>query len=271
MGCRIQSAFADLLLRVISTRDESLRLHQDQLSELTLLSGEIAHELKNPLASVKGLAALLSRRNPGEEPEPLTILRREVDRMQGILESFLNFSRPLVPLNLARTDLCAIASDVCILHAGMSELKGVSVELYAQVAVEVRCDPRKIRQILVNLFQNALDATAERGHIMIRVSANEPCAEVVVQDDGPGLVDELEARVFEAGVTNKPGGSGLGLNVARGLARQHGGDVTLTNRSSGGCQATLTLPMRTPPVQRLATAITSPSDGSSNAERQVVL
>ena len=269
LGCRIQSAFAELLLRVIRTRDESLRLHQEQLSELTLLSGEIAHELKNPLASVKGLAALLSRRHPGEEPEPLTILRREVDRMQGILESFLNFSRPLVPLNLARADLCAIASDVCILHEGMTELKGAHVELQAKGVVEVLCDPRKVRQILVNLFQNALDVTAERGHIVIRVSADGECAKVLLQDEGPGLEPELETRVFEAGVTNKPGGSGLGLNVARGLARQHGGDVTLTNRSSGGCQATLTLPLRLPQTERSTSAMTDPTGGSSNAERQV--
>ena len=270
MGCRIQSSFAELLLRVIRTRDESLRLHQEQLSELTLLSGEIAHELKNPLASVKGLAALLSRRNSGEEPEPLTILRREVDRMQGILDGFLNFSRPLVPLNLASTDLSSIASNVCILHEGMSELKGVRVELDTQGPVEVLCDQRKVRQILVNLFQNALDATAERGHISIRVSADDMRAQVIVQDEGPGLDPAIEARVFEAGVTNKPGGSGLGLNVARGLARQHGGEVTLKNHPSGGCEATLTLPLCPPQIDIQKAAPTGSLQASLSTERQVV-
>jgi len=108
MGYRIQSAFADLLRHVMKTRDESLTLHQEQLSELNLLTGEIAHELKNPLASIKGLAALLSRRSQGEEPEPLTVLRREVDRMQSILDEFLNYSRPLVPLNVTSADLGSI-------------------------------------------------------------------------------------------------------------------------------------------------------------------
>ena len=244
LGCRIQNAFADLLLRTMRARDESLRMHQEQLSELTLLSGEIAHELKNPLASVKGLAALLSRRNSGEQPEPLTVLRREVDRMQSILDGFLNFSRPLVPLNLTSADLCTIASEVCALHQGMSELREVQVELDTERPVEVLCDPRKVRQILVNLFQNALDATAERGRIMIRVHAKGELAEIILDDDGVGLDPNLADRVFEAGVTNKSGGSGLGLNVARGLARQHGGDITLVNRVSGGCTATLTLPLR---------------------------
>jgi two-component system, NtrC family, sensor histidine kinase HydH len=252
MGCRIQSAFADLLHRVMRTRDDSLRLHQEQLSELTLLSGEIAHELKNPLASIKGLAALLSRRAQGDEPEPLTVLRCEVDRMQSILDSFLNFSRPLVPLNVSPADLCAIASDVCALHEGMSEEKGVNIELDVPAPVEVRCDPRKVRQILVNLFQNALDATAAHGHIVIRVHAGSEWGTVAIEDQGPGLDPELAPRVFEAGVTNKPGGSGLGLSVARGLARQHGGDITLTNGPSGGCVATLNLPFSPKPLDAQA-------------------
>ena len=251
MGYRIQSAFADLLRHVMKTRDESLTLHQEQLSELNLLTGEIAHELKNPLASIKGLAALLSRRSQGSEPEPLTVLRREVDRMQSILDSFLNFSRPLVPLNLLRADLCAIASDVCTLHEGMSDEKGVEVELDAPTPVDVRCDPRKVRQILVNLFQNAFHATASRGHIVIRVRASDSWASITVEDEGPGLDPELAPRIFEAGVTNKPGGSGLGLSVARGLARQHGGDITLANGGSRGCVATLNLPFNPKPLNAL--------------------
>jgi signal transduction histidine kinase len=164
--------------------------------------------------------------------------------MQSILDEFLNFSRPLVPLNLASADLCTIVSEVCILHQGMSELMGVKVSLETQGPVEVFCDPRKVRQILVNLFQNALDAAAARGHISIRVQFSGEQAEIDLSDDGGGLDPELAERVFEAGVTKKVGGSGLGLNVARGLARQHGGDVTLVNRPSGGCTALLTLPLR---------------------------
>jgi two-component system, NtrC family, sensor histidine kinase HydH len=242
LGLRIQVAFGDLLLRTMRTRDETLRMHQEQLSDLTQLSGEIAHELKNPLASVKGLAALLAKRSAGDEPEALTVLRREVDRMQAILEEFLNFSRPLVPLNSTSADLGSITRDVCALHAGMTEVREITIDLEASGPVEVQCDPRKVHQILVNLFQNALDATAARGNVSIRVHALGDCAEVIIDDSGAGLDPAIGARVFEAGVTNKLGGSGLGLNVARGLARQHGGDVLLTNRPEGGCRATLRLP-----------------------------
>jgi signal transduction histidine kinase len=246
LGLRMQSAFSDLLLRTTRARDETLRIHQEQMSELTQLSAEIAHELKNPLASVKGLAALLARRNQGEQPEALTVLRREVDRMQNTLEEFLNYSRPLVPLSLENVDLASVVRDVAALHTGTSEMREIEIRIDAPEKIEVRCDPRKVRQILVNLLQNALDVTAAHGSVSIQVHAAEGSAEVHIDDAGTGLDPAIAERVFEAGVTNKPGGSGLGLNVARGLARQHGGDVLLTNHPRGGCRATLRLPCQRP-------------------------
>lgn len=242
VGCRIQLAFGEMLRRTFEAREQSLQLHRDQLSELTLLSGEIAHELKNPLASIKGLAALLARRSVGEEPEALVVLRREIDRMQGILEEFLNLSRPLVPLNLAELDLREVAIEVVGMHEGLSDIRGVCLEVVESEAVVVRCDPRKVRQILVNLLQNALHASNAPGHVWVRVSANGQWADVTVEDEGHGIEPHLLDRVFDAGVTTKESGSGLGLNVARGLARQHGGEVMLARRVPKGCIATLRLP-----------------------------
>lgn len=244
LGLRIQAAFGDLLLRTTRARDDTLRMHGEQMAELTQLSGEIAHELKNPLASIKGLAALLARRSQGNEPEALVVLRREVDRMQAVLEEFLNFSRPLVPLSVSTADLVAITGEVCAMHFGISEVRNISLSFEPAESLEVQCDARKVRQILVNLLQNALEATPELGKVSVRVQAKESEAVVVIEDTGPGLDSAIRARAFQAGTTTKPDGSGLGLNVARGLARQHGGEVTLINRAEGGCQATLHLPYR---------------------------
>jgi signal transduction histidine kinase len=210
---------------------------------MTQLSGEIAHELKNPLASVKGLAALLERRSEGANVEPFLVMRRELDRMQATLEEFLNFSRPLVPLNLALASLDALVRDVCALHEGMSESKRVSIIVARSETVTVLCDARKVRQILINLVQNAIEASAPGTTIVLNVLRTDEAARVVVEDEGTGVDSFVGARAFDAGVTSKTGGSGLGLNVARGLARQHGGDVTLENRSPRGCRATLTLPL----------------------------
>lgn len=261
IGYRFQRITIRMLDREVAARQESLRLHREQLTELTLLSGEIAHELKNPLASIKGLAALLAKRTQGPEAEPLSVLRREADRMQGILDEFLNLSRPLVPLSLAPHELSQIARDVCILHEGLAELRRVRFELSSPPDTTTVCDERKVRQILVNLIQNALDASPVGSTIQIGFSSTNDQIELTLDDEGSGIDPKIADRAFEAGVTSKQGGSGLGLNVARGLARQHGGDVLLQNREGGGCRATLSLPL----VPTVAVGFRVPAQATGNS------
>jgi signal transduction histidine kinase len=239
-GRVLRRALDATLRRALAAQEDALRAHAERTEELTALSAEIAHELKNPLASVKGLASLLTAADARGQ-ERLGVLRREVDRMQGVLDEFLNFSRPLVPLALGRVDVAALAREVVLLHEGIAHQRGVALEPRLAPA-EARCDPRKVKQVLVNLVQNALDASAPGGTVEVEVRAEGGAARVKVLDRGRGLDPTLHARAFEPGVTTKPLGSGLGLTIARALARQHGGEVTLAARSGGGCAAELVLP-----------------------------
>jgi two-component system, NtrC family, sensor histidine kinase HydH len=242
-GRAARVVFDRMLRQALHAQEDALRAHADRAEELTALSAEIAHELKNPLASVKGLAALLADGGgaPAKQAERLAVLRREVARMQGILDEFLNFSRPLVPLALRAVDLAALAREVAALHEGMAHERGVALEVTGAPA-QARCDPRKVKQVLINLVQNALDASAAGGAVEIAVEAGEDGARVAVLDRGAGFDAALADRAFDPGVTTKARGSGLGLTIARALARQHGGDVVLAAREGGGCAATLTLP-----------------------------
>jgi signal transduction histidine kinase len=236
--------------RIFDERDEQLRIYADQTRALTTLSSEIAHELKNPLASVKGLSALVARGLEGKPAERMDVLRGEVDRMQSILQEFLNYSRPLVPLSLQETDLGALARDTLVLHDGMARERDVDLRVDSDESALLQCDPRKIKQILINLVQNALDVAPRGSLVEVTIEADGDLGDLLLRlrDRGPGLDPEVVDRLFEAGVTSKETGSGLGLTVARGLARQHGGGLDLSDHPDGGCVAELRLP-RVPPVE----------------------
>jgi two-component system, NtrC family, sensor histidine kinase HydH len=247
LGLQLREVFAELFEEAIAERDRALDMNTEQARALTTLSAELAHELKNPLASVKGLAALVARDVQGKAADRLHVLRGEVDRMQGILDELLDFSRPLVPLVMEDVELGELAHQVARLYEATAAEGGAQLQLSASTPVHLRCDPRKIRQIVINLIQNALDASAdapaEHRQIDLEVSARGGVALLTVADRGPGIAKEVAASLFEPGVTTKEHGSGIGLVVARSLARQHAGELTLGPRAHGGAVAELTLPL----------------------------
>lgn len=240
VGHGVREGFEGLFAQAVRDRDRRLAAHAEQTRALSALSAEIAHELKNPLASVKGLGALVARDVEGKPAERMAVLRREVDRMQDIIEELLNFSRPLVPLAMEEVDAGELAHEILRLHEGSAVAAGVTLRVDAEAAT-LTCDPRKVRQVLINLVQNALEASERGGEVTIAVRAGERVT-FRVEDRGEGLSEEIADRLFEPGVTTKETGSGIGLVTARALARQHGGELELAPREGGGCRATLELP-----------------------------
>lgn len=248
VGRILRQSYERVLATVLTARDDALAEHRAHEREMVALSAELAHELKNPLATVKGLAALMARAPADtKNPERLDVLRREVERMQATLEELGKFTRPLLPLSLEAVRLSLLVSEVLALHEGMAQDAGVSLELVAKGDDEVRCDRVKVRQILVNLVQNGIQASPAGTKLRLEIEPT-PGDRVTVRvlDEGSGLDAEVADRVFEVGVTTKPTGSGVGLGVSLGLARQHGGTLTLGDRATGGCVAELRLPKAGP-------------------------
>ncbi len=233
---------------VIEARQALLMATREQNRDLMTLTGEIAHELKNPLASIQGLSGLLARKLPegSKEAEQMAVLIAEVKRMGTTLDEFLNFSRPVSGLAVRSVHPATLLADVTLIHEGLAHQHEVSLRVDPGDAVALRCDPRKVKQVLVNLLQNALDATPRGGTVTARTAHGAGVARFIIEDTGPGLASEVRDRIFRPGATTKPDGSGLGLVIARAIAEQHGGSVTLTDRPEGGCRAELTLPLSPP-------------------------
>ncbi|NTX55795.1 HAMP domain-containing sensor histidine kinase [Myxococcus sp. CA039A] len=248
VGAAVRGTFEDMLAESFHQRDELFATHRAHARTLESLSGEIAHELKNPLATVKGLTQLMRREPERAQPsERLEVLAGEVTRMQDILEEFLNFSRPLVPLSVSQVDLAALCDEAVVLHEGLAAEHGVRLARGGDGPVVAACDPRKVKQVVMNLLHNAIDASPRGGQVVVDVeSGSLGDVRVFIRDSGAGLSPEVSSRAFDAGVTTKSKGSGLGLTVARALARQHGGEVTLRNEASGGCVAEMMLPRELP-------------------------
>lgn len=228
-------------MRIVDLEESMENAGAAQASELRAWSGEVAHELKNPLAGIKGLAQLMQL-DPSRAPERLELLLGEVDRMRGILDEFLNFSRPFVGAAQEIVDLGELCREVVAVHEGIAAARQVRLMAPAD-SLEVRCDPRKMKQILMNLLQNALEASSEGGEVQVAIGVEKGFASVRVMDRGCGLSLAIARRTFQRGVTSKANGSGFGLTIARTLAEQHGGSLRLSIRDGGGCIAELLLPL----------------------------
>jgi len=236
LGSKIRRAVSLQFRQALAARDSERLAHEEHVRELAALSGEIAHELKNPLASIKGLAALLAKDLQGKAAERMSVLRNEVERMQETLDSFLTFSRPLVPLAQTPVDAQQLAEEVASLCEGLALGRGVAIQV-AEGAARLRADRRKLRQVLVNLVQNAIEASSPGSTVTLRAVAGDPVM-LEVLDRGAGLADPTPP----SGVSTKERGSGLGLTIARVLVGQHAGTLDLSPRPGGGTVARVTLP-----------------------------
>ena len=241
---------------------ETVARRSEQLAAVGQLAAAIAHEIRNPLAAISGSVEMLQRSALSAAPAPgagapeaqsveqrlLAIVVREVDRLDGLITSFLEYSRPR-PLALERVDVGEVLEEVLTLFERKAGARlEVAVEVKAdEGAAATVADREALTQVLWNLLNNAAEAQAGRDAVRIEVGLGREDESLVlaVEDDGPGVSEEAEAHIFQPFFTTKAQGTGLGLATSYRLIESHGGEMRLVPpRRLGGARFEVRLPRR---------------------------
>jgi two-component system sensor histidine kinase HydH len=219
----------------------------EQLAAAGQLAAGVAHEVRNPLTSIKMLVEVALRRPDSKSltREDLEVIHGEVKRLEGTVQNFLDFARP-PRLQRAPCDLRLVVAQSVDLVRARARQQGVSVDVKVPgEALGADVDRGQIRTVLVNLFLNALDAMPYGGRLEVSAGATAGGAIVRVADTGPGIAPAVAGRLFTPFVSTKPTGTGLGLSVSRRVLEEHGGALRADNRPEGGAVFTMTLPLAT--------------------------
>lgn len=227
-------------------------LRNEQMAAVGQIAAGVAHELRNPLTSIKMLVQT-KRRQPGAagpSATDLQVIEQEIRRMERCLQTFLDFARP-PRLVREPIDLAGVVDRTFTLIAGRASKQQVSLDFTAPDGpVGVSADREQLQQLLVNLTLNALDAMPRGGTLTVQIVSADGRAELRVLDTGPGISDQILPRLFEPFVSGKETGIGLGLVVSRRIAEDHGGGLDAHNRSEGGACFVFQLPMLTEALTR---------------------
>jgi PAS domain S-box-containing protein len=215
---------------------------QAALARVGQIAAMVAHEVRNPLAGIKGaMQILISRRQAGDpEMQVMQDISARIDALSELINDLMLYARPR-PLQLAPVQMRTVAEDATTALTRDKAFGNLEITVVGDDAV-LQADGEWLRAAVFNLLLNAAQAMAGRGHITIRLWNGGGEAGFEIRDSGPGIPADIRAQVFEPFFTTKSRGGGLGLAIAKRTAERHGGTLTLDCPSSGGTVATLTLP-----------------------------
>jgi signal transduction histidine kinase len=219
----------------LATAQEKL-VRAERLSALGTLAAGLAHELRTPIAGVKGaLDILASRARPGTpEAEFTGVASRELIRLGALLEEFLAYARPRAPARIP-VRLAELLTQVEAVLSSEARVRDVRVEVRADTPGDITGDPAQLTQVLLNVIANAIQASPEASAVQVTVRQVGEQFEVEVIDRGPGVPPDAVGRVFEPFFTTKARGTGLGLAIAQRIVLAHGGTIDLVNGNPGTC------------------------------------
>jgi two-component system, NtrC family, sensor histidine kinase HydH len=217
----------------------------ERLSAVGQLSAGLAHEIRNPLASISGAAGILKRGHSSEDNfrACLEIIEKETQRLNRLLTSFLEFARPRPP-RFQRMDVSAVLQSVVSLAHHSAGQSSIRLECRVEDPLpEIDGDSEQLKQVLLNLLINAIQASPPDGTVLLQAAALPDSLWISVSDSGPGIPEGHRDCIFEPFFTTKEHGTGLGLALAAKIVEQHGGLLAAENVPAGGATFRLKLPI----------------------------
>jgi signal transduction histidine kinase len=237
-------------------------LRAEQLAAVGQLAASVAHEVRNPLTSIKMLVEA-ARRPKNRMPlsdEDLQVIHGEVARLEQTVQGFLTFARLPTP-SKSPCDLRKVVGQAVDLVRARARQQGVEIlvrvrderrDLPDDESVPGHADAGQLSTVLVNIFLNALDAMPRGGRLEVELLSSATGARVMICDTGPGIAPEIAERLFTPFVSTKPTGTGLGLSLSRRIVEEHGGTITAGDGPTGGACFVIRLP---PPPTKSATPV----------------
>jgi len=218
----------------------------DRLSAVGQLAASLAHEIRNPLGSIEGAADILEKPQTSPElcKEFLGIIRKESRRLNRLLTNLLDFARPRRP-EFQAVGLEPLIDSVITLLSPTAQLSGITLRKSMPVSVPaLESDPEQIRQVVLNLTMNAIQAMPEGGEVELAVEPGERDITIAVTDQGGGVAPEDLDKIFDPFFTTKENGTGLGLSVAHRIVDQHGGVLSAKRNEDRGMTFSIVLPRK---------------------------
>jgi len=252
MASQVSIALENARLYADLKRSRELIQRSDRLSAIGTMAAGLAHEIRNPLVSIRTFTQLLPERIEDEEfrSKFLDLTLSEVDRICLLINELLAFARP-APAELQHVDLNDCLERICLLLE--SQARGASVKLafaHTDGLPSVTADEDQVKQVVMNVILNAIQACSDGGSVRVSTAGSsdfeEPRVCIRVADDGPGIEPERLKHIFDPFYTTRSEGTGLGLSIAHQIITHHGGDIDVETELGRGTTFVISLPMEPP-------------------------
>ncbi|MGM8216238.1 ATP-binding protein [Bacillaceae bacterium W0354] len=213
----------------------------EKLSSVGQLAASVVHEIRNPLTSIKGFLQLLKNSNDAIKDEYFRVMTESIEKIESITSELLYISKPTTN-NIKDEDIVSIVDEVCMLMRSQAIMNDIKLEFTCEMEqCAIQCDRSQIKQVLINLIKNAIEAMPESGTIKVNIYRNEQLI-IDVIDEGVGVPDEIKEKLGDPFFTTKETGTGLGLMVTKNILENHGCTLSIHNNKERGSIFRITFP-----------------------------